>query len=76
MSLSKSGKNSASLGQITRKVSAGSATLVFRVTNAKLAKRLYKLVEKHRLNMLTVQQTFTNAAGAGSKTTLFSRVTR
>jgi PKD repeat protein len=76
MSLSKSGKNSVSLDQITRKVSAGSARLLFRVTNAKLAKRLYKLVEKHRLNMLTVQQTFTNAAGAGSKTTLFSRVSR
>jgi PKD repeat protein len=76
VSISKSGRGSMVLGQITRKVTAGSVKLVFKVTNRPLAKRLYRMVKRHKLNRLSVQQVFTNAAGARSQTTLFSRVTK
>ncbi len=76
VTISKSGRTPMVLGQITRKVTAGSVKLVFKVTNHKLAKRLYRMVRRHKLNQLGVQQVFTNAAGARSQTTLFSRVTK
>ncbi len=76
VSISKSGKGSVALGRLTRSVSAGRTSLVFKVTNRSQSKRLYKLIKKHRLNQLTVQQVFTNAVGASSRTTLFTRVTR
>jgi hypothetical protein len=76
VSISKSGRGSMVLGQITRKVTAGSVKLVFKVTNRRLAKEVYRMVKRHKLNRLSVQQLFTNAAGARSQTTLFSRVTK
>jgi hypothetical protein len=76
VSISKSGHGSRVLGQITRRVTAGSVKLVFKVTNRKLAKKLYRMVRHRKLNRLSVQQVFTNAAGAHSQTTLFSRVTK
>jgi hypothetical protein len=76
VSISKSGRGSMLLGQITRRVTAGSVKLVFKVTNRRLAKQVYRMVKRHRLNRLSVQQAFTNTAGAKSQTTLFSRLTR
>jgi hypothetical protein len=76
VSMTKSGRHPVLLGRVTRVVSAGSTKLVFKVTNHKQAKRLYKLVKKHRLNQLSVQQVFTNLAGTGSTMSLSTRVSR
>lgn len=74
VSVSKSGRRPTVLGHITRRVSAGDVSLVFKVTNRRLAMRLLRMVRRHQLNELTVQQVFTNAAGATVRTTLFSRL--
>lgn len=76
VSISRSGRRAVSLGRVTRVVNPGSTKLVFKVANRKQSKRLYRLVKKHRLNQLTVQQVFTNLAGASSQMSLFTRVTR
>ncbi|HWD66265.1 MAG TPA: hypothetical protein VG405_13955 [Solirubrobacteraceae bacterium] len=76
VTIEKPGHTPRVLGQITRKVTAGNVKLVYKVTNRKLAKRLYRMVKRHKLSQLGVQQVFTNAAGAHSQMTLFSRVTR
>jgi hypothetical protein len=76
VSMTKSGRHPVLLGKVTRVVSAGSTKLVFKVSKRKQAKRLYRLVKKHRLNQLTVQQAFTNRAGTGSTMSLFTRVSK
>ncbi|HET9719862.1 MAG TPA: hypothetical protein VFP55_07285 [Solirubrobacteraceae bacterium] len=74
VAISKFGRKPRVLGHITRRVSAGNVSLVFKVTNRKLAMQLLRMVKRHRLNELTVEQVFTNAAGATVHTTLFTRL--
>jgi hypothetical protein len=74
VSVSQFGRSPRLLGRITRRVSAGNVRLIFKVTNRKLARRLLRMVRRHKLNQLTVQQEFTNAAGATVRATLFSRL--
>jgi hypothetical protein len=64
ITMSKSGTHSVTLGQLSSAVAAGARTTVFKVSSKSAAKRLYKLLKKHRLSTLTVQQTFTNVTGA------------
>lgn len=64
ISMSKSGKGSVTLGKLSSSVSAGARVTVFKVSSKSAVKRLYKLLKRHRLSTLTVQQTFTNVTGA------------
>jgi hypothetical protein len=63
------GRKSVTLGKLTRKASAGSLRLVFKVKKGTKARKLYRAVKKARARKLRLAITFSPAGGTPAKLT-------